>query len=82
TTMQGSEAPNPLSFLPIILVMYFFSFLVQSVFNAMIRNHIAESLKADELVRFESRITVAGYLGITLLNAVLILFTLGLAFPA
>lgn len=82
TTMQGSEAPNPLSFLPIILVMYFFSFLVQSVFNAMIRNHIAESLKADELVRFESRITVTGYLGITLLNAMLILFTLGLAFPA
>ncbi|HAD07978.1 MAG TPA: DUF898 domain-containing protein [Porticoccaceae bacterium] len=82
TAMENPENASPFAFVPLILVIYFFMFLTQSVFNAMIRNHIVGNLKAEGVARFDSRITVGGYLGMTLLNAVLILFTLGLAYPA
>lgn len=82
TSIENPETANPFAFLPVVLIFYFFSYLVQAIFNAMIRNHIVGNLKAEGVARFESKITVGGYLGMTLLNAVLILFTLGLAYPA
>ena len=67
---------------PLIIAMYAVPYLVQAAFAAVIRNHVVNHLQADELARFHSEITVLGYMGVVTLNAIIILFTLGLAFPA
>lgn len=68
--------------IPLTIMFYLGGFLTQAIFNAMIRNHIVNSLSADGLARFESNITVLGYLWMTTTNALLLVITLGLAFPA
>jgi uncharacterized membrane protein YjgN (DUF898 family) len=70
------------SMLPIFIVLYFASFLIQAFFIATIRNHIVNNLEAEGLAKFTSEITVTGYLKMMIINGLLILFTLGLAFPA
>lgn len=67
---------------PIMLLTYFMGFLVQAIFNSMIRNHIVNNLSCEEVATFESNVTVKGYLVLMITNALLLLITLGLAFPA
>ena len=85
----ASEAGNDMAayaalgaMLPLFIIIYFASFLIQAFFIATIRNHIVNNLEAEGLAKFTSEITVTGYLKMMIINGLLILFTLGLAFPA
>lgn len=85
----ASEAGNDMaayaalgSMLPIFIIFYFASFLIQAFFIATIRNHIVNNLEAEGLAKFTSEITVMGYLKLMITNGLLILITLGLAYPA
>ena len=67
---------------PFIAAFYALPYLLQALFSAMIRNHIVNNLSAEDLAQFKSNITVGGYLSVAMTNALLILFTLGLGYPA
>lgn len=68
--------------LPLFIVLFFASFLIQAFFIATTRNHIVNNLEAEGLAKCTSEITVAGYLKMMIINGLLIMLTLGLAYPA
>lgn len=71
------------AFMPaIILAVFVMNYLIPAVFIGMIRNHIMNNLKIENVVSFESDIRIPGYVWLNFSNALLILFTLGLGYPA
>ena len=66
---------------PLALILFISGLLAQAVFIARIRNHIINNLTIDEVSTFRSDIGVGGYLWITATNILLVMVTLGLAFP-
>ncbi|ASP38363.1 hypothetical protein CHH28_06575 [Bacterioplanes sanyensis] len=54
---------------------------VAGVYAAIVRNHLLESLRIDELVSFRSNLDVVGYSWLLATNLLLLIVTLGLAFP-
>jgi uncharacterized membrane protein YjgN (DUF898 family) len=56
-------------------------YLIGAVFMAMTRNHVLSTLRIDQVVAFQSRVTIRGYIVLSLTNVLLLVVTLGLAWP-
>lgn len=71
------------AFMPLVLLaMFFINYLIAAVFQGMIRNHIMNNLSITGLVSFRSNISILGFAWLNLSNALLLIFTLGLGYPA
>lgn len=67
----------------ILIILYYFVAiaLVTAIYKAVIRNHILNNLTIENIAAFKSRIKILPYAWIMVSNAVLIVLTVGLAFP-
>lgn len=54
---------------------------VAGVYAAIVRNHLMDNLRIDELAKFRSNIEVVSYSWLLASNLLLLIITLGLAFP-
>lgn len=82
--LTGPEGPGALSgILPVyILGIFFANYLLGAVVQGMIRNHIMNNLQLDNIASFQSNIRIAQFAWLNFSNALLIIFTLGLGYPA
>jgi len=71
------------AFMPaILLAILTMNYLIPAVFIGMIRNHIMNNLKVENVVSFQSDIRIPAYVWLNISNALIIIFTLGLGYPA
>lgn len=55
--------------------------IIRAVYTSIIRNHVFNRLNIRDTVAFESRVKILPYTWLLASNAVLVVITLGLAFP-
>ncbi len=78
----AAENPAALGGLVIIAISYFmFGYVIGAVYQSMIRNHVMNNLSIDGVVSFNSSVEVKPYIWLMLSNSLLLIFTLGLAYP-
>lgn len=65
-----------------VLAIFVVNYLVAAVFIGMIRNHIMNNLKVENVVSFQSDIRIPAFAWLNISNALLIVLTLGLGYPA
>ncbi|USD35765.1 YjgN family protein [Ferrimonas sp. SCSIO 43195] len=83
-TQVGGDAEAQIQLLPILLMYsgaFLVSFLVRSLYQGMIFNHVFEQTQIDNVVSFEPKISVGSYVAMMTTNAAMLLGTLGLAYP-
>mgnify|MGYP003642191898 CR=1 FL=1 len=82
-TGEGEGDAPPRFWLPVLLfvAMFVISQLVAAIWSAMIRNHLLANLSLDGIATFRSDVTSIGYAGLAMSNALLLIVTLGLAYP-
>ena len=68
---------------PVFLMLgsFVLMYVVIAVYQSIIRNHVMHSLQLPDVVSFRSDVKMLPYTWLMLSNALLILFTLGFAFP-
>ena len=77
-----SGALNVLAILPVIMVSYLVGLsLIGAVFYSMLFNHILQHLHIEETVAFEADLSAVSYTWLSLSNSLLLIVTLGLAYP-
>ncbi len=68
--------------LPIFMVVYLFAMsILGAIFYGMIYNHILANLQIEETVAFKADLKIASFSWLNLSNTLLLIFTLGLAYP-
>lgn len=76
---------DPQQLRPVIAVLPFaffiLSYLIAAIYLGMIRNHIFNRLQIPGLMRFHSSLKILPFAWLMLSNALLLIITLGLAFP-
>ncbi len=78
----AAENPAALGGMVIIAISYFmFGYVIGAVYQSMIRNHVMNNLSIDGVVSFNSSVEVKPYIWLMLSNSLLLIFTLGLAYP-
>lgn len=80
---SGSSSPSVIMALaPAIFIGYFLvMYGVAGFFKANLHNHIHNNLSMEEVVSFKSSVSVPGYMLLTITNGLLVMVTLGLAYP-
>ncbi|CCU72531.1 YjgN family protein [Thalassolituus oleivorans] len=68
-------------FLPLYGLMFLTGYLSMALFNAMIRNHVVNNLQVENVARFSSSVKVIPYMWLTVSNAIILIFTIGLGHP-
>ncbi|UXD88784.1 YjgN family protein [Thalassolituus hydrocarboniclasticus] len=78
----AAENPAAIGGMIIIMISYFmFGYVIAAVYQSMIRNHVMNNLSIDGVVSFNSSVVAMPYVWLMLSNALLLIFTLGLAYP-
>lgn len=73
---------NEVILIPVIMVVYLFTLsVIGAIFYAMIYNHILANLQIEEVVAFKADLKIASFSWLNLSNTLLLIFTLGLAYP-
>lgn len=84
--MSQTNESLPLAAATMMFVFYVAMFVVfylsQAIYVSITRNHVMNNLEVEDLASFESNIKISSYLTLTLTNVLLLVVTLGLAFPA
>ncbi len=81
-TAISSGNPAAMGGMVIIIASYFiFGYVVAAVYQSMIRNHVMNNLSIDGVASFNSSVEVKPYIWLMLSNSLLLIFTLGLAYP-
>ena len=83
TLLAGSlgGAISPAAMAPAFLVLLFLNFAIAGLYQSMIRNHIMNCLHLNDLVSFRSSLSPMRFTWLMLTNALLLVLTLGLAYP-
>lgn len=79
---NGGGLKDPGFIIPLVIGFMVVGAIANAMFIATIRNHIVNNLEIDRVATFSSDLTVSGYTWLIITNTLLILVTLGLAFPA
>jgi len=83
--LQGSEPQvNPAAFagMGLMMLVYFAGiYFVQALYRGMIRNHVFNNIEIEQVAKTHSDLKLMPYGLLMLTNALLLLCTLGLAFP-
>ncbi|WP_420589345.1 YjgN family protein [Bacterioplanoides sp.] len=82
TGLEGNSEAVDIIVLSMLLGFYFINYLVAAIVQSMIRNHIMNNLKLESVVSFNSDIRIPAFVWLNFSNALLIIFTLGLGYPA
>lgn len=72
---------NPELILPLFALLMFLNFAIAGLYQSMIRNHIMNCLHLGTLVSFRSNLNPLSFTWLMLTNALLLILTLGLAYP-
>lgn len=84
-TLASGDIGDPavmMAIMPVFFIGYFLIvYGVSGFVMANLRNHIYNNLSMDNVVSFYSTVSVPGYMMLTFTNGLLIIFTLGLAYP-
>ena len=77
----GYSEPSLIYILMSMAIIVLLIYLLRAIYQGMILNHIMRSLRIDGVVSFESNIRIGDFVWLMLSNGLLILLTLGLAYP-
>ncbi|ROS01885.1 uncharacterized membrane protein YjgN (DUF898 family) [Sinobacterium caligoides] len=69
------------AFVFLYIAMLLVMILVTSVYRCMIRNHLFQAMQITDVVELRSNVTVGAFTWLNLSNLLLLICTLGLAFP-
>ena len=68
--------------MPMFLAFYLITFnLVAGLFYALMFNHLTNAMKIDQIASLRARLSIPAYCWLNLSNSLLLIFTIGLAFP-
>ncbi len=86
--LEGGEAGSPeqmassFGAMAAMLALYWVAFsIIGATYKTIVRNHLLYNLKLEDVAQFRSEMRVMPYAWLTLTNALMVLFTLGLAYP-